>query len=92
MSSNAKRKINSLVLGLIFMVGFQGCGYHYYTGPLRPGDEQTESMSVADDGTITFELDRFEVHLKPMTDEELNRQFFNNSQSGPKSTNPYTFG
>jgi len=41
---------------------------------------------------LTFAQDRFEVRLKPMTDEELNRQFFNNSQAGPKSTNPYTFG
>jgi hypothetical protein len=59
---------------------------------LQPGDKQDSSISVADDGTVTFAQDRFEVRLKPMTDEELNRQFFNNSQSGPKSTNPYTFG
>ena len=90
--SSITTKVGSLVIGLALLLGFQGCGYHYYTGTLRHGTEQIEAMSVADDGTITFELDRFEVHLKPMTDEELNRQFFNNSQSGPKSTNPYTFG
>ena len=85
----------SLVLSLLLLGGvsaLSGCGYNYYTGPLRPDDQQATSMTVADDGTVTFVQDRFEVHLKPMTDEELNRQFFNNSQAGPKSTNPYTFG
>ena len=77
---------------LIIGLGVLGCGYSYYTGPLQPGQDQASSISVADDGTLTFAQDRFEVRLKPMTDEELNRQFFNNSQSGPKSTNPYTFG
>ena len=77
---------------LIISLGVLGCGYSYYTGPLQPGQDQASSISVADDGTLTFAQDRFEVRLKPMTDEELNRQFFNNSQSGPKSTNPYTFG
>jgi hypothetical protein len=85
----------SLLLFVLFLSAFtllSGCGYHYYTGPLRPEESQAASMTVADDGTVTFIQDRFEVHLKPMTDEELNRQFFNNSQAGPKSTNPYTFG
>ena len=84
--------MRGVVLAWIFGMGIQGCGYNYYTGPLQPGEQQAASMSVADDGTVTFEQDRFEVKLKPMTDEELNRQFFNNSQDGPKSTNPYTFG
>jgi hypothetical protein len=87
---------SSLILRCFFVTAFtflmQGCGYHHYTGPLRPGQQETNSMSVSDDGTVTFAQDRFEVNLKPMTDEELNRQFFNNSQDGPKSTNPYTFG
>ena len=86
------RIIRGLVLSWIFGLGIQGCGYNYYTGPLQPGEQQAAAMSVADDGTITFAQDRFEVRLKPMTDEELNRQFVNNSQDGPKSTNPYTFG
>ena len=84
--------MRGLVLVWVFVMGVQGCGYNYYMGPLQPGEQQAASISVADDGTVTFEQDRFEVRLKPMTDEELNRQFFNNSQDGPKSTNPYTFG
>ena len=94
MISLIKTKI-SLVLLLSSLGGLSalsGCGYNYYTGPLRPDDQQAKSMTVADDGTVTFVQDRFEVNLKPMTDEELNRQFFNNSQAGSKSTNPYTFG
>ena len=42
---------------------------------LRPASEQAEAMTVADDGSVRFTLDRFEVSLRPMTAEELNRQF-----------------
>ena len=42
---------------------------------LRPAAEQAEAMTVADDGSVRFTLDRFEVSLRPMTAEELNRQF-----------------
>ena len=30
-------------------------------------------MSVEDDGSVTYELDRLVINLKPMTDAELNR-------------------
>ena len=42
---------------------------------LRPASEQAEAMTVADDGSVRFTLDRLEVSLRPMTAEELNRQF-----------------
>ena len=42
---------------------------------LRPAAEQAEAMTVADDGSVRFTLDRLEVSLRPMTAEELNRQF-----------------
>ncbi len=89
-----KRRNLSFRCSFVFLALFfvQSCGYHHYAGPLVPGQQGSESMSVSDDGTVTFVQDRLEVNLKPMTDEELNRQFFNNSQDGPKSTNPYTFG
>ena len=37
--------------------------------------EQGENKSVADDGTVTYTQGRLEISLRPMTDEELNRQF-----------------
>jgi hypothetical protein len=49
-------------------------------------------MVVADDGSVTFAQGRFEVKLRPVTDAELNRQFASHSESGPKSTNPFTYG
>lgn len=42
---------------------------------LRPAAEQAEAMTVADDGSVRFTLNRFEVSLRRMTAEELNRQF-----------------
>lgn len=77
-----------LAIGLLL----QACGYYHYAGVLRPQETQLESMSVADDGSVIFTRDRLEVRLKPMSDEELNRQFATHSQAGPNSTNPYTFG
>ena len=49
-------------------------------------------MSVADDGTVTYTYERLEISLRPMTDEELNRQFVHASKGGIESTNPYTYG
>ncbi|MBI4530191.1 MAG: hypothetical protein HY709_01605, partial [Candidatus Latescibacteria bacterium] len=49
-------------------------------------------MKVSDDGTVMYTRERLEISLRPMTDEELNRQFAAESQAGKKSTNPYTFG
>lgn len=69
-----------------------GCGYHYYSEPLQPVESGNTAMNVADDGSVIFTQDRLEVRLKPMTDEELNRQFATDSRGGVKSTNPYTFG
>jgi len=43
--------------------------------PLRPASEQTDSMTVADDGTVSFIQGRLEIRLRPMTAEELSRQF-----------------
>jgi len=68
------------------------CGYYHYAGPLHPRADQAVDMQVADDGSVTFARDRFEVGLRPVTDAELNRQFASHSQAGPRSTNPYTFG
>ena len=64
------------------------CGRYFHT-PLEPAAEQAPGMTVNDDGSITYDLDRLAITLKPMTDAELNRLL---SPSGDYSTNPYTFG
>lgn len=71
-----------------------GCGYRYYAGPLEPAPRAAPmaEMKIADDGTTTYVQGRLEVSVRPVTDEELNRQFPGHSQSGLTSTNPYTFG
>ena len=69
-----------------------GCGYTYYASPLRPANGQEKAMTVSDDGSVTYAQGRLEVRLRPLTDEELNRQFASHSRSGPASTNPFTFG
>lgn len=86
----------SIWMGVILMgtAIASGCGYLHYAGALKPAEEglQEAEAEISDDGTVTFIKDRLEVSLRPMTDEELNRQFAAASKSGPRSTNPYTFG
>lgn len=80
------------LVGLVFLSG--GCGYRYFATPLEPasGEQQGPTMTVSDDGTVTYTQERLEISLRPMTDEELNRQFSSMSKQGNKSTNPYTYG
>jgi len=68
-----------------------GCG-RYFAGSLYPTAEQTAGMRVSDDGTVTYTRGRLTVSLRPMTDEQLNRQFPALSAAGARSTNPYTYG
>jgi hypothetical protein len=54
-------------------------------------------MEVLDDGTVAFYQNRLEVSVRPMSDEELNRQFASASSNsgGPAEelpSNPYTYG
>jgi len=82
-------------IAIIFLVALlSSCAYRPYAGDVRPlGEEQQASgVTVADDGTVTHTQGRLEIRLRPMSDEELNRQFVGNSQQGARSTNPYTFG
>ncbi|MBT4501497.1 MAG: hypothetical protein HOC74_27460 [Gemmatimonadetes bacterium] len=73
---------------LVMLLTLSSCGRYFHT-PLRPSDDQTESMTINDDGSITYNLDRLSIDLKPMTDAELNRFTTVNSDL---SLNPYTFG
>ncbi len=68
-----------------------GCG-RYFAGPLIPVERQGAYTTVQDDGSVLYAHDRLEISLRPMTDEELNRQFASCSSRGPESTNPYTYG
>jgi len=70
-----------------------GCG-RYFPGPINPVPvtQQEPNMVISDDGSVTYVYQRLEVGLRPMTDDELNRQFQNASMDGPLSTNPYTLG
>lgn len=84
-----RRHLFSLSMALLLLI--PGCAYRYYAGDLKPLDEvaQGEGKRVADDGTVTFAQGRLEISLRPMTDEELNRQF--GTEGGAQSTNPYTY-
>ena len=77
------------IVGLLLVLS--GCG-RYFAGPLQPADQQTVDMTINDDGSLTYTLERLEVSLRPMTDAQLNRQFAGSSERGARSTNPYTFG
>ena len=79
-----------LLVGLLF----PGCSYRYYAEDLKPLSEadQGANKTVTDDGTVSYTQARLEISLRPMTDEELNRQFGAYSNEGADSRNPYTFG
>ena len=82
-------------LGVTLSVLFiWGCAYRLAVAPLVPLEKakQISGMKVSDDGTVTYVRGRLEISLRPMSDEELNRQFPKASREGRKSTNPYTFG
>lgn len=74
---------------LILLVS--GCG-RYFPQPLRATPQQAEGMTVNDDGSVTYALERLAITLRPMTDAELNRQFPQASTGGAAAVNPYTFG
>ncbi|MXX37873.1 MAG: hypothetical protein F4Z85_07320 [Gemmatimonadetes bacterium] len=81
-----------------------GCGHYLIPGrfqPLEAAQQQTgiqgSSMKILDDGTVTFVQNRLEVSVRPMTDEELNRQYpaQSTNASGPADelpSNPFTYG
>lgn len=78
----------------VCILAVAGCAYRYFAEPLEPAADMAAApqMQVSDDGTVTFVRDRLEISLRPVTDEELNRQFAVHSQQGIFSANPYTFG
>jgi hypothetical protein len=81
-----------------------GCGHYLIPGKFEPlAAAQQEavgegtSMRILDDGTVTFVQNRLEVSVRPMRDEEINRQYpaQSNDASGPADelpSNPFTYG
>lgn len=97
---NAYRKISILAAIALLL----GCGHYLIPGRFQPfeaaqqpTDIQGSSMKILDDGTVTFVQNRLEVSVRPMTDEEINRQFPAESTNarGPADelpSNPFTYG
>ena len=96
MCAQQNRIGGALLLALFAALGLGAlsCGYHFWTGELKPLDEDSQiaGMAVSDDGTVTFIKERLELAVRPLTVEELNRQFPSHSQGGTAATNPYTYG
>ncbi len=86
------RKLFPLMATMVACLALGACAYQPFAGPLLPRGEQSQGMTVHDDGSVVFQLDRFEVTLRPMTDDELNRNFATASEGETQSTNAYTFG
>jgi hypothetical protein len=85
------------------LTALAGCGYklgnRHFAGPVLPLDRQNPGFVVGDDRSVTFQLDRLEIILLPVTDEALNRQFAAASSAGEgyripshSAVNPYTYG
>ena len=98
-----KRTGYILVLAAIALPLFS-CGHRlgmrHFAGPIQPAaEQQSAELSIGDDRSITYTQGRLEVHLRPLTDEILNRQFA--AHSPDKSSfylnpyemelNPYTY-
>jgi len=89
----AKNARTGSFLLFLAVVAATGCSQRPYAGLVKtsPESEQGEDMTVADDGTVTYNRGRLEVRLRPLSDEELNRQFAAYSTGGVRAANPYTF-
>jgi hypothetical protein len=88
-------KLTSVLPTVLCAAGLLGgCAYRPYATDLAPLGEaqQVQGMTVKDDGTVTFYQGRLEISLRPVSDDELNRQFATESKGGAHSTNPYTYG
>ena len=78
---------------LVALTVVAGCSWRPYAGVVRASSEsyQAENTTVADDGTVTFRRGRLEVSLRPVSDDELNRQF-GGGDLAADSRNPLTYG
>jgi hypothetical protein len=58
----------------------------------RSAQASAERYIVEDDGVVTHSLSGLRIRVEYMTDEALNDEFPDDSNKGPFSTNPYTYG
>lgn len=98
------KSILTLAFSFAALAFCMGCGHYLVPGkfqPLEVGQQQVvgsgTSMKILDDGTVTFVQNRLEVSVRPMTDEEINRQYPAQSSNahGPTDelpSNPFTYG
>ncbi|MFH1568140.1 MAG: hypothetical protein ABIL09_09090 [Gemmatimonadota bacterium] len=59
---------------------------------LVPPAAQREGYTVGDDGSVTYHNGDLQVVVEPMSDDQLNQLFPQESALGEYSINPYTFG
>ena len=73
------------------VVCLAACG-RYFPAPTTPQPESDQSarMTVSDDGTVSYSLERLEISLCPLSDAELNRALPAQSARGAESTDLYT--
>lgn len=82
------RSAVGILLAAAFLV--PACGYHHFAAPLQPAADQASPVVVEGRQVVAY-LQGLEIAVTPVMDVELNRRFASHSQSGPRSTNPYTF-
>jgi len=58
----------------------------------RSAQAATDRYIVEDDGVVTYSLSGMRIRVEYMTDAALNQDFPDDSNRGPYSTNPYTYG
>ena len=99
-SKAAKRWLGLLIPGVV-LFGVGGCFLFppaiKYQAILTPTEGQAAAREEAqyvpsEDGTISYEIPGMRIEVKPMTDDELNQMFPDESTRGKYSTNAYTYG
>ena len=86
-------------LAILAILFIGGCSFFtppaiLYQNDLLPSVQQADSERyiVDQDGSVTYALEGLRVRVEPMTDEQLNALFPEDSHRELFSTNPYTYG
>ena len=81
----------------VVLTALGGCVFGQFTpiqraSLLAPLAVQGGRYTTGDDGSVTYHNGDLEVVVEPMSDEQLNQRFSEESSLGEYSINPYTFG